>query len=206
MCPQQKDLIVLNDVHRVFAIDALATSHPLSSNVEDIQKPAQISELFDAISYSKVRRADMSRSWWRLGGVSEEPSVFQGASVLRMLSDFLTEEVFKAGVQVGLLHWSQSGGPSAVLSVAQQDRLRQGDQSHSWTENPVDTRLPVSGDLLQGATGRRTLKLVAINDHGFFVPTDLPTNLPVRDGRLHGPVATSANGTFTGLPAAKVGA
>lgn len=52
--PQQKDLIVLNDVHRVFAIDALASSHPLSSKEEDIQRPEQISELFDAISYSKV--------------------------------------------------------------------------------------------------------------------------------------------------------
>ncbi|XP_077374178.1 alanyl (membrane) aminopeptidase b, tandem duplicate 1 [Festucalex cinctus] len=69
-----KDLIVLSDMHRVFAIDALASSHPLSSKEEDIQKPAQISELFDAISYSK------------------------GASVLRMLSDFLTEEVFTMGL------------------------------------------------------------------------------------------------------------
>lgn len=50
----QKDLIVLNDVHRVFAVDALASSHPLSSDEEDIQRPEQISELFDAISYSKV--------------------------------------------------------------------------------------------------------------------------------------------------------
>ncbi|XP_054892990.1 aminopeptidase N-like [Poeciliopsis prolifica] len=70
-----KDLIVLNDVHRVFAVDALASSHPLSSLEDDIQKPAQISELFDAISYSK------------------------GASVLRMLSDFLTEPVFTKGLQ-----------------------------------------------------------------------------------------------------------
>ncbi|KAK5620749.1 hypothetical protein CRENBAI_019140 [Crenichthys baileyi] len=70
-----KDLIVLSDVHRVFAVDALATSHPLSSNEEDIKKPAQISELFDAISYSK------------------------GASVLRMLSDFLSEEIFTKGLQ-----------------------------------------------------------------------------------------------------------
>ncbi|KAG7231138.1 hypothetical protein INR49_027178, partial [Caranx melampygus] len=69
-----KDLIVLSDVHRVFAIDALASSHPLSSREEDIQKPAQISELFDAISYSK------------------------GASVLRMLSDFLSEAVFTQGL------------------------------------------------------------------------------------------------------------
>uniref|UniRef100_A0A8C2DQB6 Aminopeptidase n=1 Tax=Cyprinus carpio TaxID=7962 RepID=A0A8C2DQB6_CYPCA len=73
-----KDLIVLNDVHRVFAIDALASSHPLSSKEEEIQRPEQISEVFDTISYSK------------------------GASVLRMLSDFLTEEVFTQGLQTYL--------------------------------------------------------------------------------------------------------
>ncbi|CAM4734208.1 unnamed protein product [Leuciscus chuanchicus] len=73
-----KDLIVLNDVHRVFAIDALASSHPLSSKEEEVQRPEQISEVFDTISYSK------------------------GASVLRMLSDFLTEPVFKQGLQTYL--------------------------------------------------------------------------------------------------------
>ncbi|CAB1323361.1 unnamed protein product [Coregonus sp. 'balchen'] len=73
-----KDLIVLGDVHRVFAVDALVSSHPLSSKEEDIQKPEQISELFDAISYSK------------------------GASVLRMLSDFLSEDVFSKGLSTYL--------------------------------------------------------------------------------------------------------
>ncbi|KAK2867020.1 hypothetical protein Q8A67_025137 [Cirrhinus molitorella] len=76
-----KDLIVLNDVHRVFAIDALASSHPLSSKEEEIQTPGQISEVFDSISYSK------------------------GASVLRMLSDFLTETVFTQGLQTYLDHF-----------------------------------------------------------------------------------------------------
>ncbi|XP_031153699.1 aminopeptidase N-like isoform X2 [Sander lucioperca] len=76
------DLIVLSDVHRVFAVDALASSHPLSSKEEDIQKPAQISELFDAISYSK------------------------GAAVLRMLSDFLTEDVFTMGVRTYLAEFA----------------------------------------------------------------------------------------------------
>uniref|UniRef100_A0A8C1IV18 Aminopeptidase n=1 Tax=Cyprinus carpio TaxID=7962 RepID=A0A8C1IV18_CYPCA len=76
-----KDLIVLNDVHRVFAIDALASSHPLSSKEEEIQRPEQISEVFDTISYSK------------------------GASVLRMLSDFLTETVFTQGLQTYLDHF-----------------------------------------------------------------------------------------------------
>ncbi|XP_054632557.1 alanyl (membrane) aminopeptidase b, tandem duplicate 1 [Dunckerocampus dactyliophorus] len=77
-----KDLIVLSDIHRVFAIDALASSHPLSSKEEDIQKPAQINELFDAISYSK------------------------GASVLRMLSDFLSEEVFTMGLRTYLAEFA----------------------------------------------------------------------------------------------------
>lgn len=47
-------MIVLADVHRVFAVDALASSHPLSAKEEDIMRPEQISEVFDAISYSKV--------------------------------------------------------------------------------------------------------------------------------------------------------
>ncbi|XP_026094663.1 aminopeptidase N-like [Carassius auratus] len=76
-----KDLIVLNDVHRVFAIDALASSHPLSSKEEEVQRPEQISEVFDTISYSK------------------------GASVLRMLSDFLTETVFTQGITTYLNHF-----------------------------------------------------------------------------------------------------
>ncbi|XP_058252399.1 alanyl (membrane) aminopeptidase b, tandem duplicate 1 [Hemibagrus wyckioides] len=75
------DLIVLNDVHRVFAVDALASSHPLSSKEDEVLRPEQISEVFDAISYSK------------------------GASVLRMLSDFLSEPVFVQGLTSYLNHF-----------------------------------------------------------------------------------------------------
>uniref|UniRef100_A0A663MSH5 Aminopeptidase n=1 Tax=Athene cunicularia TaxID=194338 RepID=A0A663MSH5_ATHCN len=70
-----KDLMVLNEVYTVMATDALATSHPLSFREDEVNTPAQISEVFDSIAYSK------------------------GASVLRMLSDFLTEDVFKEGLQ-----------------------------------------------------------------------------------------------------------
>ncbi|XP_042843592.1 aminopeptidase N [Panthera tigris] len=69
-----KDLMVLNDVYHVMAVDALASSHPLSTPASEINTPAQISEVFDSISYSK------------------------GASVLRMLSNFLTEDLFKMGI------------------------------------------------------------------------------------------------------------
>ncbi|XP_016007055.1 aminopeptidase N [Rousettus aegyptiacus] len=69
-----KDLMVLNDMYSVMATDALASSHPLSTPAQEVNTPAQISEMFDSISYSK------------------------GASVLRMLSNFLTEDLFKEGL------------------------------------------------------------------------------------------------------------
>ncbi|KAF3832216.1 hypothetical protein F7725_025881 [Dissostichus mawsoni] len=49
-----KDLIVLNEVIGVMGVDALASSHPLTSKEEDVQRPEQISELFDSITYSKA--------------------------------------------------------------------------------------------------------------------------------------------------------
>ncbi|XP_059190936.1 aminopeptidase N-like [Centropristis striata] len=79
-----KDLIVLDDVHRVFAVDALTSSHPLSSKEDNIILPDQITEQFDAISYSK------------------------GAAVLRMLSDFLSEPVFVRGLNGYLKHFAYS--------------------------------------------------------------------------------------------------
>ncbi|XP_070763200.1 aminopeptidase Ey [Enoplosus armatus] len=77
-----KDLIILDDIHRVFAVDALTSSHPLSSKEDSIILPDQISEQFDAISYSK------------------------GAAVLRMLSDFLSEPVFVQGLSRYLDHFA----------------------------------------------------------------------------------------------------
>ncbi|XP_029289080.1 aminopeptidase N-like [Cottoperca gobio] len=79
-----KDLIILDDVHRVFAVDALTSSHPLSSKEDSIILPGQISEQFDTISYSK------------------------GAAVLRMVSDFLSEPVFVQGLSTYLKHFAYS--------------------------------------------------------------------------------------------------
>uniref|UniRef100_A0A8C7JBL1 Aminopeptidase n=1 Tax=Oncorhynchus kisutch TaxID=8019 RepID=A0A8C7JBL1_ONCKI len=59
-----KDLIVLNDIQTVFQVDSLASSHPLSSNEDDVQTPSDITELFDSITYSKV--------WMRPSPMGEE--------------------------------------------------------------------------------------------------------------------------------------
>ncbi|XP_069769349.1 aminopeptidase N-like [Narcine bancroftii] len=87
-----KSLTVLSDVYRVFAIDALASSHPLSSKEEDVNTPAEINELFDAISYSKG------------AAVLRMLSNFLG--VLRMLSNFLGNDSFVNGLTSYLTEYS----------------------------------------------------------------------------------------------------
>lgn len=51
----QKDQIVLYDVNRAFAADSLVSSHPLSCKEEEVNTPAEITQMFDTISYSKVK-------------------------------------------------------------------------------------------------------------------------------------------------------
>ncbi|ORY04712.1 aminopeptidase [Basidiobolus meristosporus CBS 931.73] len=66
---------VVDDLQRGLQLDALRSSHPIEVDVRD---PAEIHQIFDAISYSK------------------------GASVIRMLSSFLGEDVFLRGVRAYL--------------------------------------------------------------------------------------------------------
>ncbi|NXB74662.1 AMPN Aminopeptidase, partial [Donacobius atricapilla] len=94
-----KDLMVLNELHAVMATDALASSHPLSFREEEINTPAQISEVFDSIAYSK------------------------GASVLRMLSSFLSEDIFKKGLQTYLHTFSYNNTVYTDLWVHLQEAV-----------------------------------------------------------------------------------
>ncbi|KAM6308555.1 aminopeptidase N [Aegotheles albertisi] len=100
-----KDLMVLNEVHTVMATDALSTSHPLTFREEEINTPAQISEVFDSIAYSK------------------------GASVLRMLSDFLSEDVFKEGLQSYLHTFAYNNTIYTDLWVHLQEAVRKNNVS-----------------------------------------------------------------------------
>ncbi|NWH84641.1 AMPN Aminopeptidase, partial [Aegithalos caudatus] len=98
-----KDLMVLNELHAVMATDALASSHPLSFREEEINTPAQISEVFDSIAYSK------------------------GASVLRMLSSFLSEDIFKEGLQSYLHTFSYNNTVYTDLWVHLQEAVNKND-------------------------------------------------------------------------------
>jgi puromycin-sensitive aminopeptidase len=59
------------DTNRALSLDGLKNSHPIE---QAVMNPAEVSQLFDAISYSK------------------------GASVIRMLENFLGEETFRRGL------------------------------------------------------------------------------------------------------------
>lgn len=47
----QRDIMIISDVLPVMVDDALLTSHPI---IVDVSKPAEITSVFDSISYSKV--------------------------------------------------------------------------------------------------------------------------------------------------------
>ncbi|XP_061077150.1 alanyl (membrane) aminopeptidase-like b [Conger conger] len=130
-----KDLMVLNDIQSVFQVDALATSHPLSSKEQDIRTPADISQLFDSITYSK------------------------GAAVLRMLSDYISDSVFKEGLRSYLNAYKYSNADYKDLwkhlqeaVVANQGRQEVEAVMNTWTEQmgyPVLTVDTISGNISQ---------------------------------------------------------
>ncbi|XP_052869863.1 aminopeptidase N [Anopheles cruzii] len=62
---------VVNELHNVFSLDALSSSHQISVEVHN---PEEIHEIFDKISYGK------------------------GATIIRMMDHFLTTDVFKRGL------------------------------------------------------------------------------------------------------------
>lgn len=65
------DQFVVIELHNVFEMDSLESSHPVSVVVDN---PAQINEIFDRISYAK------------------------GASIIRMMDHFLTRPVLQDGL------------------------------------------------------------------------------------------------------------
>ena len=69
-----------NDLHRVMDLDSTINSHPI---VQEVNHPDQITEIFDTISYAK------------------------GASVLRMLEQFMGPEEFRQVRGVDCLHTFQ---------------------------------------------------------------------------------------------------
>ena len=79
---------VSSDTTRALSLDGLKNSHPIH---QEVKNPAEIGQLFDAISYSK------------------------GGSVLRMLEDFLGSENFRQGLHDYLVKHSYDNADTVDL-------------------------------------------------------------------------------------------
>ena len=79
------------DTNRAFNLDGLKNSHPIE---QEVLNPAEVSQLFDAISYSK------------------------GGSVLRMLERFLTPSNFRTGLNIYLNRHSYANARTTDLWTA----------------------------------------------------------------------------------------
>jgi len=83
-----EDQFISTDLQSVMKLDSTVNSHPI---VQDVSHPDQITEIFDAISYNK------------------------GASVLRMLENFMGPEEFRRGIHLFLKKYQYSNAVTADL-------------------------------------------------------------------------------------------
>ena len=119
------------DTNRALSLDGLKNSHPIEQEVKD---PAEVSQLFDAISYSK------------------------GASVIRMLEQFLTPEVFRQGLYRYLSTHQYQNARTRDLWAALEEASQQPVTSimGTWTGQ---TGYPVLGVKSRQASGHLELEL-----------------------------------------------
>jgi puromycin-sensitive aminopeptidase len=100
-----------NDLSVAFKLDAFKNTHPVEV---EVHHPNEISEIFDAISYSK------------------------GASIIRMLAGFLGEEKFRQGLRLYLKTHSYKNASTEHLWRAFEDvsKLSVGKIMKDWTGKP----------------------------------------------------------------------
>ena len=120
------------DVAPGMGLDGLANSHPIESEVRD---PAEVSQLFDAISYSK------------------------GASIIRMLEQYISPAVFRLGLHSYLSEHAYGNAAGADLWRAMAEASGQDVPSmmDSWIKQvgyPV-----VSAEVRRGGSGPTQVEL-----------------------------------------------
>ncbi|XP_035530388.1 glutamyl aminopeptidase [Morone saxatilis] len=104
-----RDIMIISDVLPVMVDDALLSSHPIIVNVST---PAEITSVFDAISYSK------------------------GASILRMLEDWMGKDKFRDGCRKYLKDYYFKNAKTANFwaSLAEVSRLPVAEVMDTWTK------------------------------------------------------------------------
>uniref|UniRef100_A0A182NCK3 Aminopeptidase N n=1 Tax=Anopheles dirus TaxID=7168 RepID=A0A182NCK3_9DIPT len=105
---------VVNELHNVFSLDALSSSHQISVEVHN---PEEIHEIFDKISYGK------------------------GATIIRMMDHFLTTKVFKRGLTNYLYDKKYQSASQDDLWQYLTDEARRADifDDHTTVKEIMDT-------------------------------------------------------------------
>jgi aminopeptidase 2 len=100
---------VNEDMPRALSLDALRSSHPIEVTVND---PAEIHQIFDAISY------------------------YKGASVIRMLSSWLGVETFLAGVRLYIRRhkWGNASTGDLWISLSEEANVDVSKFMTLWTK------------------------------------------------------------------------
>ena len=144
------------DTNRALSLDGLKNSHPIEQEVKD---PAEISQLFDAISYSK------------------------GASVIRMLEQFLSPEVFRQGLHqyLNANQYANARTEDLWAALEEASQLPVTAIMNTWTGQMGYPVLRVeteqSGDHLEVALSQE--RFVYDNLLGESEPEDLVWQVPV---------------------------
>jgi puromycin-sensitive aminopeptidase len=118
---------LVDDTGRALRLDGLQNSHPIEQEVDN---PAEIGQLFDAISYSK------------------------GASVIRMLEGYLGEDRFRAGINSYLQEHHHGNATTGDLwaSLATTSGRPVGEIMDSWTKQTGYPYLDVEVERAGGKT------------------------------------------------------
>ncbi|MBM3945105.1 MAG: M1 family metallopeptidase [SAR202 cluster bacterium] len=100
---------LVNDTARALALDGLKSSHPIE---QEVRNPAEIGQLFDAISYSK------------------------GASVIRMLERFLGEDAFRKGMRLYMSRHKYGNASTEDLwkALAEASKQPVAEMMDTWTK------------------------------------------------------------------------
>ncbi|XP_067099379.1 glutamyl aminopeptidase [Osmerus mordax] len=106
---KMRDIMIISDVLPVMVDDALLSSHPI---IVDVSTPAEITSVFDAISYSK------------------------GASILRMLEDWMGRDTFRDGCRKYLkdYHFMNAKTKNFWDSLAEVSKLPVAEIMDTWTK------------------------------------------------------------------------
>ncbi|XP_066535970.1 glutamyl aminopeptidase [Hoplias malabaricus] len=106
---EMRDIMLLDDVFPVMVDDALLSSHPI---IVDVSTPAEITSVFDAISYSK------------------------GATLLRMLESWIGRDTFRDGCRQYLKNYQFQNAKTSDFwnAQAQASGFAVADVMETWTK------------------------------------------------------------------------